>query len=220
MTAPDFPQPDAHCPASPPPDVLQPASPRADAQQSAIPHPKAPLPAAQQPEASAPRLHIALFQPEIPQNTGNVGRLCALTLSRLHLIHPLGFTITDRHLKRSGMDYWYSLDVHHHADWDAFDTAADTPARPRRWLLTTKATRTIWEADFRCGDLLLFGNEGHGAPPYLHAATLPEHRITIPQFNPQLRSLNLSTAVGIVAYEALRQINAASGNGDRKALKS
>lgn len=155
--------------------------------------------------AKQPRLHIALFQPEIPQNTGNIGRLCALTLSRLHLIHPLGFAITDRHLKRSGMDYWYSLDVHHHADWQAFDTAETVSPRARRWLLSTKAERTIWDADFQSGDLLLFGNEGHGAPDWLHQSFLPERRITIPQFNPQLRSLNLSTAAGIAAYEALRQ---------------
>lgn len=157
-----------------------------------------------------PALHIALFQPEIPQNTGNVGRLCAVTRSRLHLIHPLGFTITDRHLKRSGMDYWYSLDLRHHENWEAFNISADAPPAPRRWLLTTKAERTIWEADFQHGDALIFGNEGHGAPDWLHAATLPERRITIPQFNAQLRSLNLSTAVGIAAYEALRQINSGS----------
>ena len=69
-------------------------------------------------------LHIVLFNPEIPQNTGNIGRLCAITQTRLHLIHPLGFTITDKHLKRSGMDYWHSLDVHHHDDWAAFKAAS------------------------------------------------------------------------------------------------
>ena len=72
-------------------------------------------------------LHIVLFQPEIPQNTGNVGRMCALTKSRLHLIHPLGFTITDRHLKRAGMDYWHSLDVHHHDNWQVFRASAAGP---------------------------------------------------------------------------------------------
>lgn len=166
------------------------------------------MPAAAQttPPSPQPRLHIALFQPEIPQNTGNIGRLCALTYSRLHLIHPLGFTITDRHLKRSGMDYWHSLDLRHHTDWDAFTTSADAPAPARRWLLTTKAERTIWGADFEEGDLLLFGNEGHGAPQWLHEGIAPTHRITIPQFNSALRSLNLSTAAGIATYEALRQI--------------
>src|SRR5579884_3300840 len=86
-------------------------------------------------------LHLVLFAPQIPQNTGNIGRLCALTRSRLHLIHPLGFKITDRHLKRAGMDYWYSLDVHHHADWAAFRASAAAPKR--LWLFTT-TTRMDW----------------------------------------------------------------------------
>ncbi|MBC2594803.1 tRNA (cytidine(34)-2'-O)-methyltransferase [Ruficoccus amylovorans] len=148
-------------------------------------------------------LHIVLFQPEIPQNTGNVGRLCAITKSRLHLIHPLGFTITDRHLKRSGMDYWHSLDVHHHADWAAFRASEHAPKR--LWLFTTKATRLHWDAEFRDGDGLVFGNEGHGSPEWLHADVGEEQRVTIPQYDPALRSLNLSTSVGIAAYEALRQ---------------
>jgi tRNA (cytidine/uridine-2'-O-)-methyltransferase len=148
-------------------------------------------------------LHVVLFQPQIPPNTGNIGRLCAVTGSRLHLVHPLGFRITDRHLKRSGMDYWHALDVHHHADWDAFRAS---PAGPRRlWLLTTRGQRTIWEAGFADGDGLVFGNEGEGAPPWLHEQIGSEQRVRIPQFNPALRSLNLSTAAGIAVYEALRQ---------------
>lgn len=148
-------------------------------------------------------LHVVLFQPEIPQNTGNIGRMCALTGSRLHLIHPLGFEITDRHLRRAGMDYWKSLDVHHHADWAAFEASE---AGPRRlWLFTTKTTRCFWDAGFEDGDGLVFGNEGHGAPVWLHERMGEERRVTIPQPNPGLRSLNLSTAAGIACYEALRQ---------------
>jgi tRNA (cytidine/uridine-2'-O-)-methyltransferase len=150
-------------------------------------------------------LHVILHQPEIPQNTGNIGRLCAITCSRLHLIHPLGFTITDAALRRAGMDYWRSLDVHHHADWAAF-IASETRPTGRLWLLTTKATKTIWEADFADGDGLVFGNEGSGAPDWLHAAIGPARRITIPQPNPALRSLNLATAAGVATYEALRQL--------------
>lgn len=147
--------------------------------------------------------HVILFRPEIPQNTGNVGRMCALTRSRLHLIHPLGFRITDRHLKRAGMDYWHALDVHHHADWETF---LASPARPpgKVWLFTTKAERGFWEADYADGDGLLFGNEGAGAPEWLHAWA-GERRVTIPQYDTALRSLNLSTAAGIAVYEALRQ---------------
>ncbi len=87
-------------------------------------------------------LHIVLFQPQIPQNTGNIGRMCAVTRSRLHLIHPLGFAVTDKNLKRAGMDYWFSLDVHHHADWAAFKANAAAPAR--LWLFTTHATKGFW----------------------------------------------------------------------------
>ena len=113
-------------------------------------------------------LHIVLFEPQIPQNTGNVGRLCAVTRSRLHLIHPLGFRITDRQLKRAGMDYWHALDVHHHENWDAFQRS---PARPRRlWLFTTKTKRSFWDVRYKDGDGLLFGNEGAGCPDWLHAA--------------------------------------------------
>ena len=147
-------------------------------------------------------LHIVLFQPQIPQNTGNVGRMCALTRSRLHLIHPLGYKITDSNLKRAGMDYWRSLDVREHADWRAFRASPHSPSR--LWLLTTKSERSFWDAGFQDEDGLVFGNEGEGAPDWLHAE-LADRRITIPHANPELRSLNLSTAAGIAAYEALRQ---------------
>ncbi|WP_309399774.1 tRNA (cytidine(34)-2'-O)-methyltransferase [Cerasicoccus maritimus] len=153
-------------------------------------------------------LHVVLHQPEIPQNTGNIGRMCAITECRLHLVHPLGFIITDKQLKRSGMDYWKDLDVEHHADWSAFRAKVRPP---KAWLLTTKAERTIWDADFASGDALVFGNEGHGAPDWLHDE-LDATRITIPQFATNLRSLNLSTAAGIVVYEALRQIRHAPQN--------
>jgi tRNA (cytidine/uridine-2'-O-)-methyltransferase len=155
-----------------------------------------------------PHLHIVLFNPEIPQNTGNIGRLCSFVNARLHLIRPLGFTITDRHLKRSGMDYWHHLDVHYHDDWDAFASSADTPKRI--WMLTTKASQSHWNAHFEAGDGLLFGSESKGCPDWLHSRIGNEHRIKLPCFSDHpLRSLNLSTSVGIAAYEALRQINPA-----------
>ena len=148
-------------------------------------------------------LHVVLYQPEIPQNTGNIGRMCAITGSRLHLVHPLGFTISDKHLRRSGMDYWKELDVHHHADWDAF---LASPGRPQRlWLLSTKAERSLWDTPFADGDGLLFGRESAGVPDWLHAS-LQETRTKIPQINESLRSLNLSTAAGVAVYEALRQV--------------
>lgn len=151
-------------------------------------------------------LHVVLFQPEIAPNTGNIGRMCALTRSRLHLIRPLGFVINDRNLRRAGMDYWKSLDVHEHADWAAFRAS---PHAPRRlWLFTTKAEQGFWDVRFADGDGLVFGNEGSGAPDWLHEE-LQATRVTIPQANPALRSLNLSTAAGVATYEALRQVTRA-----------
>ena len=152
-------------------------------------------------------LHVVLFQPEIAPNTGNVGRMCALTRSRLHLIHPLGFVINDRNLRRAGMDYWKSLDVHEHADWSAFRASALAPRR--LWLFTTKAGRGMWDVNFADEDGLVFGNEGSGAPEWLHEE-LRDFRVTIPQANPSLRSLNLSTAAGVATFEALRQVTHAT----------
>lgn len=149
-------------------------------------------------------LHIVLFNPEIPQNTGNIGRLCAVTRTRLHLIHPLGFTITDRQIKRSGMDYWNSLDVHHHEDWATFKASKHRP--DRLFLLTTKSDQPYWNVRYEDNDGLVFGNEGHGAPDWLHAE-LEGQRLTIPHANNDLRSLNLATAAGIVTYEAVRQLS-------------
>jgi len=149
-------------------------------------------------------LHVVLFQPEIPQNAGNIGRMCALTRSRLHLIHPLGFRITDRHLKRSGMDYWKSLDLIHHENWEAFLQSNRGPKR--LWLFTTHAQQTYWDVKYADEDGLLFGNEGAGAPDWLHQWVGVEREVKIPQADPALRSLNLSTAAGIGVYEALRQL--------------
>jgi len=149
-------------------------------------------------------LHVVLFEPQIPQNTGNIGRMCAVTRSRLHLVHPLGFEVTDKNLKRAGMDYWFSLDVHHHADWEAFKTS---PAAPKRlWLFTTHAARTFWEVRYAPDDGLVFGNEEAGCPDWLHHEIGEAQRVKIPHANTELRSLNLSTAAGIAAYEALRQV--------------
>lgn len=151
-------------------------------------------------------LHVVLFQPQIPQNTGNIGRSCAITGMRLHLVYPIGFAIQDKHLRRSGMDYWNDLDVHHHENWEAFEKS---PHRPERLLLfTTKAEKTYWDVDYKDGDGLLFGNEGFGAPDWLHDKVGEENRVTIPQYNETLRSLNLSTAAGIAVYEVMRQLKA------------
>jgi tRNA (cytidine/uridine-2'-O-)-methyltransferase len=156
-------------------------------------------------------LHVVLFQPEIAPNTGNVGRMCALTRTRLHLVHPLGFEINDRNLRRAGMDYWRALDVHEHADWPAFRASPHAPTR--LWLFTTKAATNFWDARFADGDGLVFGNESSGAPDWLHGEIGDDRRVTIPHANPELRSLNLRTAAGIACYEALRQTGGLRGNG-------
>ena len=148
-------------------------------------------------------IDVILYQPEIPQNTGNIGRLCAFSDCRLHLIHPLGFEINDKNLRRAGMDYWSSLDLHEYENWEEFVESSD---RPRNiFLLSTHATRSIWDAKFKPGDGLLFGNEGGGAPHKIHE-WVGEQRLTIPKYSPNLRSLNLAVSVGISLYEALRQV--------------
>jgi tRNA (cytidine/uridine-2'-O-)-methyltransferase len=155
-------------------------------------------------------LHVVLFQPEIAPNTGNIGRMCAVTRSRLHLIHPLGYEINDRNLRRAGMDYWKALDVHEHRDWEAF---RGSPHAPRRlWLFTTKSEREFWDVRFQDEDGLVFGNESSGAPDWMHAE-LGEWRVTIPRANDALRSLNLSTAAGVACFEAVRQLRTRPGQG-------
>lgn len=155
-----------------------------------------------------PPLHIILHNPKMPQNTGNIGRMCAIVGARLHLIHPLGFIITDSRLKRAGMDYWYSLDVVHHKDWEAFKQSDKAPPLDRIWLFTTKSSRCFWDVQYKFGDGLMFGAEDCGVPEYVHN-DIAEHRVKIPHFREGLRSLNLSTSAGIGAYEAMRQIYSA-----------
>jgi tRNA (cytidine/uridine-2'-O-)-methyltransferase len=148
-----------------------------------------------------PPLHVVLVHPEIPPNTGNVARLCAATGCRLHLIEPMGFKITDAKLKRAGLDYWDSIRPELHASFELF-TNAIKPARI--FLFSTAGSRSFFDADFRPGDALVFGSETRGLPNALLAAH-PERVFGIPIRTEHVRSLNLSTAVGIVVYEALRQ---------------
>lgn len=147
--------------------------------------------------------HVVLVQPEIPPNTGNIGRLCVATGARLHLVGPLGFSLDERALKRAGLDYWADVDLR---EWDRLDevfAAADSAAR--FFFLTTKSDRAYWSAEFRDGDHLVFGPETRGLPESLLAARAADC-LTIPQRPGGVRSLNLATAVGIVLYEAVRQV--------------
>lgn len=157
--------------------------------------------------APAPRFNIVLYQPQIPNNTGNVGRTCMTTGCRLHLVHPLGFQTDVKALRRAGLDYWELVDCVEHASWEAF-LATEHPER--LWLYTTQAARPHWEARFDAGDYLLFGQENGGIPPELHhwvgSTYGPDHRLTLPMLPiPRARSLNLATAVACAVYEGLRQ---------------
>jgi len=150
--------------------------------------------------------HIVLVEPEIPPNTGNVGRLCLATGAHLHLVKPLGFSIDDRTLKRAGLDYWREVDV---TLWDSLAALqAAQPTTARYFYLTTKTTIPYWSAAFSDGDFLVFGRETKGLPEPLLSAN-PDRLLTIPMATGQTRSLNLATSVGIVLYEAIRQRAAA-----------
>lgn len=152
-------------------------------------------------------LHVVLVEPEIPPNTGNIGRLCLATGSMLHLIEPLGFSLDDRMLKRAGLDYWAQVEVRRWASWEAF--VRELPEGARLFFLTTKSERAYWDVGFEQGDYLVFGRETRGLPEAL-LREHPEQCVTIPMAE-ATRSLNLATAVGIVLYEAVRQVRQAGG---------
>lgn len=145
-------------------------------------------------------VNIVLVEPEIPMNTGNIARTCAATRSRLHLIKPLGFDISDKAVKRAGLDYWHMVDVSVYEDLEDFfskNPAAD------RWLATTKAPRAYHEAQFRDGCWLFFGKETAGLPEAFRVANY-DRCIRIPM-RADARSLNLANSVAVITYEALRQ---------------
>lgn len=148
-----------------------------------------------------PPFHIVLIEPEIPPNTGNIARLCGATGTVLHLVGKLGFSLDDRYLKRAGLDYWEVIDVRH---WENLEALEKAFPHGRWWYTSKKAERSFVAADYQPGDLLVFGKETAGLPEAL-LARHPERCIRIPIFSPRVRSLNLSTAAGIVLYEALRQ---------------
>lgn len=147
-------------------------------------------------------MNVVLVEPEIPPNTGNIARLCAATNTRLHLIEPLGFELSDRMLKRAGMDYWRHLDWRTWPDWEAFQSAR-TPEE-RLWFVESGGSVRYDEVRFDSGDYLVFGRETAGLPAELLAKT-PNRWLRIPMMNGHCRSLNLSNCVALVLFEALRQ---------------
>lgn len=160
--------------------------------------------------ASDPLFNVVLYQPQIPNNTGNIGRTCATTGCRLHLVHPLGFDMSLKARRRAGLDYWDLVDCREHESWEAY---VRTEAPARVWLYTTAASRPHWDAEFRRGDHLLFGQENGGVPESIHAWVDerfgPDHRITLPLRPVEgARSLNLATAAACAIFEGLRQLDA------------
>ena len=145
-------------------------------------------------------LNIVLYEPEIPANTGNIGRTCCATGVRLHLIEPLGFSISDKALKRAGMDYWHKLDVTTYVNYQDF---LDRNPDARIYMATTKARHTYSEVSYEEDAYIMFGPESRGIPEEILVEN-PDTSIRIPM-NADIRSLNLSNSVAIVLYEALRQ---------------
>lgn len=147
-----------------------------------------------------PLLHVVLYQPDIPQNTGNIGRTCVAVGAKLWLVRPLGFQLDERHLRRAGMDYW------EHLNWEAVDAWQDVlrKLRGRRWwCIEDSGSRMVWDAAFQPGDILLFGSETRGLPESL-LQEQPSRVLRLPM-RPEVRSLNLASTVNTVVYEAVRQ---------------
>jgi tRNA (cytidine/uridine-2'-O-)-methyltransferase len=153
------------------------------------------------PNPDSPRFHVALVEPEIPPNTGNIARLCAATFTPLHLVGKLGFRTDDKAVRRAGLDYWSEVDIRYHLNIEALYAALPGS---RFLYFTTKADRAYTSFQYAPDDCLVFGSETRGIPEDLLRANW-ERALTIPMLNHRVRSLNLATSVGIVLYEALRQ---------------
>ncbi|MFN0055268.1 MAG: tRNA (cytidine(34)-2'-O)-methyltransferase [Planctomycetales bacterium] len=157
-------------------------------------------PFSRRPVTAEPLLHVVLHQPDIPQNTGNIGRTCVAIGAKLWLVRPLGFHLDERHLRRAGMDYWQFV------DWEAVENWTALKARlPDRsfWFLTKTARRLVWEANFEPGAVLVFGSESRGLPPQI-LQEQPSRNLKFPMLA-QVRSLNLASTATAVMYEAVRQ---------------
>jgi tRNA (cytidine/uridine-2'-O-)-methyltransferase len=171
------------------------------------------------------RLNVVLVSPDIPGNTGSIGRTVMAVGGCLHLVHPLGFKTDEKALRRAGLDYWRQLDLMEHESWDAFREYAESssvlkPHRsgtPNPWLFTTHAgpARPHWEGKYRAGDFLIFGSETRGAPPAVHEWVRQRNgdhaRVALPMVSdPASRSINLAAAVSAGLYEAVRQVSCAA----------
>lgn len=170
-------------------------------------------------DSNSSGLSVALVEPEIPPNTGNIARLCAATFTPLHLIGRLGFRTDDKAVRRAGLDYWSEVEIHHHLNLQEF--YSELPGR-RFVYFSTKADRIYTEFEYAPRDCLVFGSETRGLPEELLQENW-EHTLKIPMSNRRVRSLNLATSVGIALYEAMRQIRYflfpySAGNSERGPL--
>lgn len=153
---------------------------------------------------SNPSFNIVLFHPEIPHNAGAAGRLALSTNSCLHLIKPLGFSLDEKHIRRTGLDYWKHVDL---KIWESLEELQENASPTSKfWYLTTKTSTRMWDVEFKQGDYLVFGPESKGLPESMILKN-KQTAITIPMPGKGARSLNLSTAVAIVLYEGLRQLD-------------
>ena len=153
---------------------------------------------------SSSPLHIVLIEPEIPQNTGNIGRTCVGLSAPLHIVGKTGFSLTQKEIKRSGLDYWDKLQLHQHKSWDDF--VKTTAPSSTLLFLSTKGAKTIWESSYQAPLYLIFGSESRGLPPSFYER-YRSHLVKIPMSS-DIRSLNLATSVGVAAYEAARKLGA------------
>ena len=155
-----------------------------------------------------PQFNIVLLAPQIPNNTGNIGRTAMATGCRLHIVHPIAFDMDEKAVRRAGLDYWHLLDVCEHASWEVF---LENEKPERLWLFTTKSSMPYWDAEFNKGDYMLFGSEQHGVPTHVHDWVLQtqgkEGSLTLPMID-GARSLNLATVVCAGVYEGIRQTSA------------
>ena len=149
-------------------------------------------------------IHVVLVHPEIHWNTGNAGRTCLAAGATLHLVEPLGFSLDEKQVRRAGLDYWEHVDLRVWRDWDMFEAELPTLGEP--FFFSTKATRLLWDAPLAAADdvVLIFGRETGGLPADLHER-YSDRFVGMPMLSPRVRSLNLSTSVGIALYEVLRQ---------------
>ncbi len=166
------------------------------------------------PLATRDDLHVVLVRPQIHWNTGNVGRSCLAAGAQLHLVRPLGFSLEDRRVRRAGLDYWPRVAPQVWPDWESLE--AELPGLGAPYVFAADAPRDLWSVSFPRRTVLVFGSEANGLPPKLRERNA-DRLVRLPMHDPELRSLNLSTAVGIALYEVLRQrrASAASPKGAR-----